>query len=196
MRNPSTNLLASWLAFLLVSSVACVKASFVPNADVSGGAGAGGEGGSALGGQIAGAGGGADAADSRLGPDASVTCPDATPVQSCTPTTTDPCDPVCQSGSKCDWCTQKCSYALVGATALPTCAAKDPSPVADFQPCGVTSPGSPGQVDNCAKGSICLQPLNGGTTTHGLLLCPMSQRNTRLHSVWPAPSVASRRQAA
>jgi hypothetical protein len=166
MRNPSTNLLASWLAFLLVSSVACVKASFEPTANVSGGAGAGGSGGSAGGGQIGGAGGGADAADTHLGPDTSATCLE-TPVPNCTPTTTDPCDPVCQAGSKCDWCTQKCSYALVGATAQPTCAAKDPVPAEVFQPCGVTSPGLPGQEDNCAPGSICLQPVKGGSVSTG-----------------------------
>ena len=160
MRNPWTNLLASWLPVLLVSSVACVRASFDSQMDVAGDAGASGTGGSG------GAGGGAGAADSRLGPDESVTCP-ANPVPLCTPTTTDPCDPVCQTGSKCDWCTQRCSYALVGATAQPTCAAKEQSPVTVSQPCGVTSSGLAGQADNCAPGSICLQPINGGTVNTG-----------------------------
>ncbi len=157
MRNLSTNLLASWLAVLLVSSAACVKASFDPIPVVSGGAGAGGAGGS--GGQTAGAGGGAGGAGTG-------TCP-ATPVQGCKPTTTDPCDPVCQTNTKCNWCSQKCSYALFGTAAQATCAAKDPSPVAVSQPCGVTSSGSPGQVDNCVPGSICLQPVNGGQVSTG-----------------------------
>jgi hypothetical protein len=152
-------LLASWLAVLLVSSVACVRASFDPIPVVTGGARAGGAGGSGSGGQIAGAGGGAGAVDSG-------TCP-ATPVQGCTLTTTDPCDPVCQTGSKCNWCTQKCTYSLAGTAAQATCAAKDPSPVAVFQPCGVTSSGSPSQDDNCVPGSICLQPVNGGNPSTG-----------------------------
>jgi len=164
MRNLSINLLASWLAVLLVSSLACVRASFPPIPVVTGGAGAGGAGGS--GGQIAGSGGSADAVDSSLGPDVSNSCP-GTPVPSCTPTTTDPCDPVCQTGSKCDWCSQKCTYALVGGTAQATCAAKDQSPVAVFQPCGVKSSGLPVQDDNCLPGSICLQPINGGIPSTG-----------------------------
>jgi len=158
MRNLSTNSLANWLAVLLVSSVACVKASFDPIPVVTGGAGAGGSGGA--GGQIAGAGGGAGGADSG-------TCPE-TPVLGCTPTTTDPCDPVCQTGS-CNWCTKKCSYTLVGATAQATCAAIDQShsPAAVSQPCGVTSSGTSGQYDNCVPGSICLQPVNGGFPNTG-----------------------------
>jgi hypothetical protein len=167
MRNPSTNLLASWLAVLLMSSVACVRASFPPIPVGTGGAGVGGAGGS--GGQIAGAGGGAGAADSGLGPDVSVTCPQTpvTPVPNCTPTIADPCDPVCQSGSMCDWCHQKCTFAFLGATAQATCAARDPSPVKDFQPCAVTSYGSSVQDDNCLPGSICLQPINGGNVQNG-----------------------------
>jgi hypothetical protein len=164
MRNLSINLLASCLAVLLVSSFACVRASFPPIPVVTGGAGAGGAGGS--GGQIAGSGGGADAADSGLGPDVSVTCP-GTPVPLCTPTTTDPCDPVCQTGSRCDWCSQKCTYAPFGTTAQATCAAKDPNPVAVFQPCGVNYSGLPTQDDNCAPGSICLQPINGNSPSTG-----------------------------
>jgi hypothetical protein len=158
MRNPSTNLLASWLAFLLMTSVACVKASFEPSTNASGGAGAGGAGGSA------GGGGGAGTEDSGLRPDVSGTCPAPT---LCPTTATDSCDPVCQTGNKCNWCSQKCTFALAGATAQATCAAKDPNPVAVFQPCGVKSSGLPVQEDNCPLGSICLQPINGGVVSTG-----------------------------
>jgi hypothetical protein len=149
MRKHSTNLLVSWLAVLLMSSVACVRASFVPSADAAGGAGAGGVGGSASGGQTAGAGGGAGAGS---------TCPAPT----CPTTATDTCDPVLQACGTCDYCSKKCTYALVGGTAQATCTANDPSPRNVTQSCNVTYSGSSTQSDNCQPKNICLQPINGG----------------------------------
>lgn len=155
MRDSSTNLMASWLAVLLMSSLACVRANFVPETNANGGAGAGGAGGGT---------GGAGNDDSGLQPDLGGTCP--APAL-CPTTATDTCDPVCQIGNKCNWCSQKCTLALVGGTAQATCATKDPNPVAVFQPCGVKSSGLPIQEDNCLPGSICLQPINGGVVSTG-----------------------------
>ena len=166
MRKHSTNLLVSWHAVLLMSSVACVRASFVPSADAAGGAGAGGVGGSAYGGQMAGAGG---------GPDASNTCPAPT----CPTTATASCDPVLQACGTCNYCHEKCTYAPAGSTAQATCTANDPSPKAVTQSCAVTNYGSSTQYDNCQPKSICLQPINGANTNVGycFALCRSAEQD-------------------
>jgi hypothetical protein len=187
MRNLPRDLLSSWLAVLLASSVACTKANFVRVTDGTGGVGgAGVSGGAGDSGVVDGGGGVGDSADagaggstgdsgaagdSGLGPDVKLTCP-AVPVPACVPSTTGPCDPVCQTGSQtgsCDWCTQKCTYAPAGAAAQPTCAGKGKQTV--FQPCGVVSSGSAIQNDNCAPGSICLQPVSGDNSWYCFSLC-------------------------
>lgn len=168
MKNLSKNLRSSCPAVLLVLSLACAKANFVPitsDAEISGGAGGSAEAGS--GGAIG------------SGPDVSMTCDAAGWSPTCVPSDTpEICDPVCQSGS-CNWCLEKCTYVLVGSTAQPTCAGKDPSPAGVFQACGVTSSGSGIQHDNCGPGSICLQPINGGNVDNGycFALCHSAIQN-------------------
>jgi hypothetical protein len=170
MRNLPRDLLSSWLAVLLASSAACTKASFVPVPGGAGGAGGSGiSGGAGDSGTVdggAGAGDSGAAVDSGPGPDVTLTCP-ATPL-ACSASTAGICDPVCQTGA-CNWCNQKCTYALAGATAQPTCAATGKQTV--FQPCGVNSSGSASQNDNCLPGSICLQPISGTNSWYCFSLC-------------------------
>jgi hypothetical protein len=180
MKNLPRDLLASWCTVLLVSTFACTKANFVRATNGAGGAGGAGgvgdTGGAGSGGDTGGVGGiGATggvgdtggAADASLGPEAGTICP-APSVLACVPSTIARCDPVCQTGT-CDWCTQKCSYALAGATAQPTCARKGQKTFP--QACGVTSSGSVGQYDDCAPGSICLPPIIGDNPTYCFSLC-------------------------
>jgi hypothetical protein len=156
MKNLPKNLRSSCPAVLLVLSLACTKANFVritSDAEISGGADGSAEAGS--GGAIG------------SGPDVIMTCDAAGWSPTCVPPDTpEICDPVCQSGG-CNWCLEKCTYALVGGAAQPTCAGKDPSPAGVFQACGVNASGLGSQNDNCAPGSICLQPVNGGSPSVG-----------------------------
>ena len=171
MRYIPRNLLTSWLAVLLVSSVACTKASFERIA--SGGAGGSGggadAGGSGGGGQIADAGDAESAGgsgDASSGPEAGVVCP-AVPLV-CSATTAGSCDPVCQTGS-CNWCTEKCTYAFDGVREQPTCASKGQKTV--LQQCRLDSAGLPTQHDDCAPGNICLAPTIGDNLTYCFSLC-------------------------
>jgi hypothetical protein len=159
MKNLPRNLFASWCTVLLVSTVACTKANLVRI--TNGGGGAGGAGGAGGVGDTGGA------ADASLGPEAGTICP-APSVPTCVVSTIAPCDPVCQTGT-CDWCTQKCSYAFDGVLARATCARKGQKTFP--QACGVTSPGSVGQFDDCAPGSICLPPIIGDNPTYCFSLC-------------------------
>jgi hypothetical protein len=132
MRNLLRNLLSSCLVAALVVTVACVKPILVPIAD---------------GGRPAEAG---VAADSGLAPD----CPPAL----CTPpSTTDTCDPVCQTG--CNSCNQKCSYPYDDFTSKPMCAPTPIAPSAFFGPCATSTLT---RDDVCVPGAICLDPTNGG----------------------------------
>ena len=183
MRNLSRDLLSSWLAVLLASSVACTKASFVRITDGTGGVGdsgvSGGAGdsgvvdGGAGAGDTAGfdsGGGVGDVADGRTGadsgPEAGVVCPQVPLV--CSTSTAGVCDPVCQTGN-CNWCTDKCTYALNGVKEQPTCASTGQK--TPFQPCTVISSGAPTQHDDCAPGNICLPPIIGDNPTYCFSLC-------------------------
>jgi hypothetical protein len=105
--------------------------------------------------------------DSSPPVEASMTCP--APNRACSGTVpTATCDPVCQTGS-CDWCSQKCTYALDGGSAQPACASKKQK--TPFQACTVTFSGSPQQFDDCAPGSICLAPTIGDQLTYCFGLC-------------------------
>jgi hypothetical protein len=163
MRNLPRNLLASWLAVLLVSSVACTKASF--EQITSGGAGgSGGDAGSSGGGGQSADAGGSGGASS--GPEAGVVCPEVPLV--CSATTAGSCDPVCQIGN-CNWCTEKCTYAFDGVREQPTCASKGQKTV--LQQCTLSSAGLPTQNDECAPGNICLAPTIGDNLTYCFSLC-------------------------
>ena len=157
-------LLPTCFATLLVLAMTCTKAHFVPRPDAgvagrtAGASGrAGGAGGSAGDGEAGGAGaaggtGGAGAADT--GGAGGALC-QLTAAQDCSrQPVTDPCDPVCQSGT-CP-CGQKCTYA--GTEAKPVCA--DQGSQKAFETCTVTNSGSSDQHDNCEPGTICLAPVS------------------------------------
>ncbi len=74
------------------------------------------------------------------------------------------CDPVCQTGG-CDWCSQKCNYAYSGQLACGGFGQK-----AFPQSCTPSGDGS----DDCAPGSICLEPSLGDGTYVCLALCRVS----------------------
>jgi hypothetical protein len=77
----------------------------------------------------------------------------------------DPCDPVCQTGSRCDWCDKKCTYDAKGTV---ICAGFKDKEILD--PCTPEADGS----DDCVPGSICLNPISGGTNSFCFQLCRSS----------------------
>ena len=126
----------------------CAKAHFVhgPDGGVAGRAagGAGGAGGAAGGNRGTGGTGGAGGAVCQL-----------TTQPSCSrQTSTNPCDPVCQSGT-CP-CGQKCTYA--GTDAKAVCAGQ--GIYDESEACTVTNSGLSDQHDDCVAGDICLSPVS------------------------------------
>jgi hypothetical protein len=145
-------------AALLVLTMACEKAHFVQRPDGSGAGQGGGTVG--VGGAAGGTGGVGGAA---MGGSGGGLCQLST--QDCSKQSpTDPCDPVCQSGT-CP-CGQKCSYA--GTDAKPVCA--DRGARKTLESCTVTYPGLPSQYDDCVPGNICLAPALG-LPTYCFKLC-------------------------
>ena len=137
MRNLLRNLLWSCLIALFMLTVACVKPILVqPDA--------GGDGGRPAEAGVA--------ADSGLAPDCSALFPSCTP-----PSTTDTCDPVCQTG--CNACNQKCSYPYDDLTSKPMCTPKPTAPSDFFGPCATNTLA---RDDVCVPGAICLDPTNEG----------------------------------
>jgi len=166
-------LLANGLTALLIMTAACAKAHFVHRADggstgANGGAGptggsggAGGTGGSGGGGTSAGSGG---AAGGDTGTQGGALC--QLTKQPCSgERTTDPCDPVCQSGT-CP-CGQKCTFA--GISPHPVCAGQ--GKVAELGSCQANDYASDKQFDDCAPGNICLAPAFGATPNTCFKLC-------------------------
>jgi hypothetical protein len=156
------NLLASYLAALLI--MACAKAHFVHETDggAAGGADGGGGpvGGSSGGAGDNGGGGSAGAAGATGGALCQLTR------QTCSgERTTDPCDPVCQSGA-CP-CDEKCTFA--GTSPHVVCAAKGPNQ--EFESCTATYYGQDKQFDNCAAGNICLGASYGDDPNTCFKLC-------------------------
>ena len=142
MRIPSACLAAVDLAALLALSVGCTRATFSRNPPTDGSGGSGAEG------------------PDTASPDLPTTC-DPKRVLGCTPQPAEPCDPVCQTGTKCYWCTQKCSIDNSGA---PTCASLDPSPKQTGAGCNINT-GPVYQSDDCDRGAICLNSGGAGAVS-------------------------------
>lgn len=152
---------SSCLAALLVWALACTKANFAPTADGAGG--------------VEGTGGTTDTGGSGPPPDAGEPCPPPSGVHCSGPSTTGVCDPVCQTGDGCDWCSRKCSYAAdgVGAPPQPTCA-DSAKLIEPFGSCIVAFAGTSQQTDDCLPGYICLPPSSGATDAYCFQLCSVS----------------------
>jgi hypothetical protein len=71
------------------------------------------------------------------------------------PTGGAPCDPVCQTGTTCDWCSEKCSIAGDGTVACLSIGTRETESL-----CTRSSPDSPLQHDDCVAGDVCL-PIVG-----------------------------------
>jgi hypothetical protein len=154
MTKPLPDLSSS--AVLLVLTVACSNARFEPITD--GTAGTGG------------------AVDAGSAPEASVPCPPPTDVKCFGPSTTGVCDPVCQTGDTCNWCSQKCTYAadVNHPEPQPTCSdsAKLLTPLAQ---CTIAHSATVEQSDDCMPGYICLQPTPGSDPPYCFQLCAVPQ---------------------
>jgi hypothetical protein len=162
MRIPSARLAALDLAAMLALSVGCTKATFslIPSTGGSGGGGAE----------------GLDTASPDLPTDLATTC-DPMPVLGCKPQPAEPCDPVCQTqtGTKCSWCTQKCSIDNSGA---PTCASLDPSPKLPGAACNINT-GPVYQSDDCDRGAICLNSGGAGEVSANCFTLCRNSTNCR-----------------
>ena len=153
MRKPSLSTGAQVVTALLVLIAACARAQFEPKAD----------GASPDVAEV-----GADTREVAAPPDAAV-CP-ASPVSGCTPVDGGPCNPVCQTGN-CDWCTQKCAYVYEPSIGREAVACVPKGKGVFPQSCERLSAGSSVQSDDCAPGSICLEPTIGATATYCFTLC-------------------------
>lgn len=151
-------LVRPWLPFLrlacvacLCTGVSCAKAEFEPDD------------------------GGAQPAPDLRNAEPQV-CPE-NPIAGCSSANLDPCDPVCQTGTACDWCTQKCSYTYgTSGNPEPTCVSNDNADKSLYQGCTVDNLATGKQTDDCAAGSICLtlsgDPRQCFTLCHDAIDCP------------------------
>lgn len=127
---------------IILSGLACVRAQFSPIAD-----------------------GGAPKADASA-------CPAHDAKPGCNSTSGPPCDPVCQSGTCPDWCSQKCSIAGDGTVACLSKGARETE-----MSCTISLPDSPQQHDDCVPGDVCLPIIGAGSAfcfqhCSGSLDCP------------------------
>jgi hypothetical protein len=153
MRNPLPGLSCS--AALLVLAADCGKAQFAPIVDGVGGA-----------------------AGSGDAPDAGVPVPCAPPaeVKCFGPSTAGICDPVCQTGDSCNWCSQKCTYSADTANPQPQPICVDSAKsLQPFSPCMIANFGTSRQSDDCLPGYICLQPTPGSDPPYCFQLCAVAQ---------------------
>ena len=107
------------------------------------------------------------------GPESSAPKPDALacyqPVTGCTsPAGGASCDPVCQTGTCDNWCTQKCSIAGDGTTGCSKKGAVEPP-----NQCTIWSQDTAGQYDDCKPGAICL-PIPGTINSYCFTQCRSS----------------------
>jgi hypothetical protein len=99
-------------------------------------------------------------------PDDVGVCPDPSPT--CSPTAL-PCDPYCQAGNGCNWCSDKCTVSYDGT---PSCAKVAPIPNGLGDGCNISDLGSSAQTDTCDRGLICMGDYASALfNTHCFQLC-------------------------